>query len=271
MARRKHTTRRKSSRRKSSRGGGWSLDPSKMISAGNLENVAYTGAGKDCPGGSFVRPGFISGHSGSGMPGMSGGKRGSKRSRSSKRSRGGYVPAIAPTDVPAMVSAPAVPAHKQSGGRYESNPGALLNNGSDLGMASYSTAGRIACEQGSTNSLNMRGGAIPTVNVGAADSMRLYTPTAGYGHGFETYPGTSAVGGLMLNTPYDARAYNPACTKTGGGAVTGAPYGALQMDQITGRGDFDGSKGLLPMKFGGKRRTLRKTHRKRKSLRKQRK
>jgi hypothetical protein len=240
------------------RGGGFSLDPSKFVSAGNLENLAYTGVGKDCPGGSYVRPGFISNYGGSGMPGMSGGKR---------RSRGGYEPAVAPiVDSPVhFPSAPGVPPQNaeqviiQKGGRYESNPGALLDGGSDIGMKFYSGAHSIPCERGSTNSLNMHGGAVPTVTVGAADSMRYNAPTAGYGHGFETLPG-SAVGGLMINTPYDARAFNPACTKTGGGPVAhdAAPYASLQLDQITGRGDFDGSKGLLPMKYGGKRRTHRK-------------
>ena len=265
---RRKSTRRKQSRRSSKRstGGGWSLNPSTFVSAGNLVNSPYTGAGKDCAG-SVVRPGFISSHSGSGVPGMSGGK----RKQRSRRSRGGYQLAIAPI----TVSAPGIPAHAmpaaapqapQKGGRYESNPGALLNNGSDIGMSSYSSAGSIACERGSTNSLNMHGGAqiANTVAVGAADSMRYNAPTAGYGHGFQTFPGTSAVGGLMLNTPYDARAYNPACSKTGGGSVAdgAASYSALQAGQMTGRGDFDGSKGLLPMKFGGKRRTHRRKHRK---------
>jgi len=181
MARR---TRRKSTRRKSNRrsrrseGGGWSLDPSRAISAGYLENTAYTGAGKDCAG-SVVRPGFISGN---GMPGM-------------------------------------------RGGRYEMNAGALLSNGSDIGMKGLASHQSIACDRGSTNSLNMgtgstmRGGAHlagAPVAVGAVDSMRYNAPTAGYGHGFQTLPGSS-VGGLMLNVPYDARAYNPACSKTSGG------------------------------------------------------
>lgn len=252
MARR---TRRKSARRskRSSRGGGFSLDPSKFVSVGNLENLAYTGAGKDCVGGDFVRPGFISSHSGSGVPGMRGGKR---------RSRGGYQLAVAPVvDSPVhLPSAPGVPPQQvviQKGGRYESNPGALLGGDSAIGMSSYSSVNPIACERGSTNSLNMHGGS--GVTVGAADSMRYNAPNAGYGHGFETLPG-SAVGGLMINTPYAAGAFNPACTKTGGGSVAdgASPYAPLEVGQITGRGGFDGSNGLLPMKYGGKRRTRHK-------------
>jgi hypothetical protein len=251
MARR---TRRKSTgRKRKSNGGGFSFDPSKFVSVGNLENLAYTGAGKDCPSGSFVRPGFMSGM------------------------KGGYQLEVAPLDVPAYTSgtvgAPGVPHHAQNpasagqaavsaqqgaaqpqkGGRYESNPGALIN-GSAIGMNSYAAVHQIGCERGTTNSLNMRGG--------SADSMRVYAPTAGYGHGFETYPGTNAVGGLMMNMPYDARAYNPACSKTGGGhvAANAAPLSALQVDQMVGRGAFDGSKGLLPMKYGGKRRTHKRKH-----------
>jgi len=261
MARR---TRRKSARRSkrsahAKRGGGFSLDPSKFVSVGNLENLAYTGAGKDCVGGNFVRPGFISNYGGSGVPGMRGGKR---------RSRGGYQLAVAPMEPSAvqLPSAPGVPPHAQpamavmqKGGRYESNPGALLDGGSDIGMKSYAGAHPIACERGSTNSLNMHGGAVPTVAVGAADSMRYNAPTAGYGHGFETLPG-SAVGGLMINTPYAAGAFNRACGTTGGGSVAdgASPYAPLEAGQITGRGGFDGSSGLLPMKYGGKRRTHRK-------------
>ena len=188
--------------------------------------------------------------------------------------RGGYQLGVAPLDVPSYASssvgAPGMPHHvaqgagqtveqgagqaaPQKGGRYESNPGALLS-GSAIGMNSYSSVHPIDCERGTTNSLNMRGG--------AADSMRLYAPTAGYGHGFETYPGTNAVGGLMMNMPYDARAANPACSKTGGAhvAANAAPLSALQADQVTGRMAFDGSKGLLPMKYGGKRRTHKRKH-----------
>ena len=237
------------------------MDPSKFVSAGNLENLAYTGAGKDCPGGSFVRPGFISNYGESGMPGMRGGKR---------RSRGGKL-AVAPMEPVASAvqfpSAPGVPPHArpemavmQKGGRYESNPGALVDGGSDIGMNSYSGVNPIACERGSINSLNMRGGAVPTVTVGAADSMRVYAQNAGYGHAFETLPSGSAVGGLMINTPYAAGAFNRACGTTGGGSVAdnASPYASLQIDQIAGRSEFDGSKGLLPMKYGGKRRTRHK-------------
>lgn len=263
-------SRRKSSRRDkrstrgkrsghAKRGGGFSLDPSKFVSAGNLENLAYTGVGKDCVGGSFVRPGFIN----SGVPGMRGGKR---------RSRGGYQltgAPVLPVDSPVhLPSSPGFPPHAQQagqvviqkGGRYESNVGALLDGGSDIGMKSYAGAGRIACEGGFANQLNMHGGAVPTVAVGGVDAMRVNGQPAGYSPSFQTFPGVSAVGGLLINNPYPVGGFNQACSKTGGGSVAddAAPYSPLQVGQIAGRSAFDGSGGQLPMKYGGKRRTRHK-------------
>ena len=175
MARRGKGSRRKS-RRVSHRGGGYSVDLSKMVAAGYPVNQAYSGTGKDCVGGSFDRPGLIN----SGLPGM----------------RGGAV--------------------KQSGGRYEMNPGALLAGGSDIGMGGYSSPNRIACEGGYTNSLNMRGGGelqgAPLVQVGASDSMRYEASTAGYRNDFTT----SSSGGMMIQTPVDGRAFTAACKTTGG-------------------------------------------------------
>jgi hypothetical protein len=107
--------------------------------------------------------------------------------------------------------------------------------------------------------------------VGAVDSMRYYAPTAGYSHKMEAFPGGSAVPGLMLNTPYDARAFNQACLKTGGGRRRNRKGGALpvgmsagtftevQMGEVMNRSEFDGSDKGLPVKFGGSRK--RKTRR----------
>ena len=162
VRRSKRSTRGKRSTLGKRNGGGYSFDPSNSVSIGNLTTMRYDGVGKDCMGGSFVRPGFMSSYGENGVPGM------------------------------------------QKGGRYELNPGAFLD-GSDIGMKSYSGAARIACEGGSANSLNMRGG--------AADSMQVTAQTAGYGHGFETL---GNAGGLLINTPYRAGAFSPACTKTGG-------------------------------------------------------
>lgn len=193
---------RKYSRR--ARGGGYSVNPAEYVSVGNPIYQQYAGAGKDC------------------APGMSGGtrRRSYRKARRSRRIRGGYKLEVAPftTEVvtrdiaqhaqQAQQAQQALPVQK--GGRYEVQPGFLLDGGSDIGAKSYGIASPIACERGYANSLNMHGGA----SLGGAD-LAYHAPTAGHGPQFETYPG-GAVGGLMINVPYDARAMNPACTKTGG-------------------------------------------------------
>ena len=108
----------------------------------------------------------------------------------------------------------------------------------------------------------------PTVQVGAADSMRYYAPTAGYSHAFQTFRAPSPVPALMLNTQYDARAFNPACIKTGGSrkkqkkhrSCGGAPvayaagaFSPVKMSEVMTREAFDNSKNLLPVRFGGSR------------------
>jgi len=106
----------------------------------------------------------------------------------------------------------------------------------------------------------------PVVHVGAADSMRYNAPTAGYRNDFEAFPAGGAVPGITLQTPYDARAGNLACSTTGGSRKKNrvrfggnifhsmpAPVSALSVDQVTDRSDFDGTKGGLPVKYGGKR------------------
>ena len=103
--------------------------------------------------------------------------------------------------------------------------------------------------------------------AGQVDAMRYYAPTAGYSHKMETYPAPSPVPGLMLNTPYDAKAFNQACIKTGGAAIPGnaGVVTPLKMNEIMNRSAFDGTKQGLPVKFGGKRRTNRKSRKCRKS------
>lgn len=193
-------------------------------------------------------------------------------------------------------------APKQAGGRYGFFPGmGPLNPVNGVGVAP-APFGRIPCETGTYNPLNpdpngvqtmstaplsppyvSRGGAsgfsaanFPTVQVGQADSMRYYAPTAGYRNDAMTFRAPSPVPGLMIQTPYDARAFNQACIKTGGSrrknrggaepvAFDAGKFTPLQMNEITTRKDFDGSNGLLPMKFGGKRRTRRVIKNKRKS------
>lgn len=184
---------RKSSRR--SRGGGYSVTPSSMISPGNVVYSQYDGAGKDCV--SAPSPSIMTR-----LSSMFGGKRRSRR-------RGGYVPQAAalpevgaPFQAPAPV-VPVAPVAKQAGGRYGVD---LSHSLGHIGMSSYAPIQHVPCE----HSRHMSGG------FQAADMMQIRAPTAGYGHGFEAFPGTSSVGGLMTTTPYDARASNPACHTTGG-------------------------------------------------------
>ena len=175
------------------------MNPANYVAVGHPVYQQYAGHGKDCAGG------------------MSGGK------RRVRRTRGGYKLEVAPfmeSDVAASapvataeVQAVAQPiaqgAVPQKGGRYEVNPGFLLDGGSDMGARSYAPIAPIACERGYENSMNMRGGG----SLGGA-SLAHYAPTAGYGPQFEASVGS--LGGMMINQPYDARAMNPACVKTGG-------------------------------------------------------
>jgi hypothetical protein len=54
-----------------------------------------------------------------------------------------------------------------------------------------------------------------TVSVGDVDSMRYNAPTAGYSN-FPLAPPVMNNPGILMQTPYDARAFNMACLKTGG-------------------------------------------------------
>jgi hypothetical protein len=171
-------------------------------------------------------------------------------------------------------------ATKKRGGRYGFFPGMGPLGGENGIGTSPAPFGRIACETGTYNPLNpnpgdiqrlstapltppivsgrMMGGAsnFPQVTVGAADSMRYYAPTAGYRNDFIQFPAGGAVPGLTIQTPYDARAFNQACIKTGGGGPVAYDAGAFSpvtMKEVGSRMDFDGTKGGLPVKFGGRR------------------
>lgn len=54
-----------------------------------------------------------------------------------------------------------------------------------------------------------------TVSVGDVDSMRYNAPTAGYSN-WPLAPPVMNNPGILMQTPYDARAFNMACLKTGG-------------------------------------------------------
>lgn len=194
----------------------------------------------------------------------------------------------------------------QKGGRYGFFPGmGPLNPENGVGV-SPAPFGRIPCETGTFNPLNpnpndiqkmstapltppfvsgrLAGGGLPagttlsassanfpTVQVGQADSMRYYAPTAGYRNDFMTFRAPSPVPGLTVPIQYPARAFNEACIKTGGSrknhrrrggaqmpvAFDAGKFTPVTMSEIWTRKDFDGSDKLLPVKFGGKRRTRR--------------
>jgi hypothetical protein len=119
----------------------------------------------------------------------------------------------------------------------------------------------------------------PMVSVGQADSMRYYAPTAGYGHDFQTFKAPSPVPALMLNTQYDARAFNPACIKTGGRrthkkrkqnrrfrggdpvALDAGSFRSLQPGEADSRYDFDFTKKALPSQSAGSRRKRKRSAR----------
>lgn len=194
----------------------------------------------------------------------------------------------------------------QAGGRYGFFPGmGPLNPLNGVGTTP-GPFGRIPCEVGTFNPLNpdpkgiqtmstaplvppfvtgkLSGGGLPagsgfsassanfpTIKVGDVDSMRYYAPTAGYRNDFMTFRAPSPVPGLTIQTPYDAKAFNEACIKTGGSrknkknkrggalpvALDAGKFSPVTLSEVWTRYDFDGSNKLLPVKFGGSRKTRR--------------
>ena len=203
-------------------------------------------------------------------------------------------------------------APKQAGGRYGFFPGmGPLNPVNGVGTTP-GPFGRIPCETGTYNPLNpnpgdiqrlstapltppfvvgkLAGGGLPAgtsyaasaanfpvVKVGDFDSMRYYAPTAGYRNDFMTFRAPSPVPGMTIQTPYDAKAFNQACIKTGGSrrnknrggampvALDAGKFTPVTMGEIWTRKDFDGTNQGLPVKFGGKRRTRRASRKMRKT------
>lgn len=126
-------------------------------------------------------------------------------------------------------------ARAQSGGRYSVDVG-----GAVLGTNVFAPVNRIACEGSTPNPLNpgphtpstqpplLRGGGKrsggkrsdmrrrQSGGVGGIDSAAYYAPTAGYTNEPSKWVSSTGTPSL-LQTPYDARAMNPACLKTGGG------------------------------------------------------
>lgn len=136
-----------------------------------------------------VRPGTVPfPTTGLGLPGMSGGRRASRKQRGGRYSFDlSYQPA------PAAPWAGSIP-----------------------------NVVRIPCEGSTPNPLNP-GPHTPSTQppiqsggVGGVDSPYYIAPTAGYSNTPSSWVGSTGAPSL-LQTPYDARALNPACLKTGGG------------------------------------------------------
>lgn len=134
-----------------------------------------------------ARPGMVAPPStGLGLPGLAGGAR---RKRGNRRAR------------------------TQKGGRYSFDLSQPIAGGTPWGSGIPQVM-RIPCEGSVPNPLNqapLRGGG----GLGSS-SLAYYAPTAGYGNTPSGWVG-SAGAPVMVQTPYDARAMNQACLKTGGG------------------------------------------------------
>lgn len=225
------------------RGGGWGFTGSASI-PGQVNNpMVYTGIG-DCRA---TAPGYQIPYGNyakyTGLPGMTGGKR---------RSR------------------------KQKGGRYGFDLANPVPGAAAVWAGGIPPVMRIACEGSTPNPLNpsphtpstqplpvaqanywMTGGGPGSTHygVGQVDSMYYYAPTAGYDNKPSTW--VDSVGApVQLQIPFAAQAMNQACLTTGGPApLTGALMkGGGVMDAVntaartvgSASGEFMGAaKGLL--------------------------
>jgi hypothetical protein len=110
--------------------------------------------------------------------------------------------------------------------------------------------------------------------------MRYYAPTAGYGHTYSEFKAPSPVGALMNNIPYDARAFNQACIKTGGSrrskkrggdgnlTMMSELFAPAKISELGSTHDFDNRVGVnLPVKYGGNRRSSRRSNKRRSNKR----
>lgn len=104
-------------------------------------------------------------------------------------------------------------ARTQKGGRYSFDLSAPVAGGTPWGTGIPQVM-KIPCEGSVPNPLNqapLRGGG----GLGAS-AQAYYAPTAGYGNAPSGWVGSTGAP-VMVQTPYDARAMNQACLKTGGG------------------------------------------------------
>ena len=148
---------------------------------------------------------------GVGLPGMSGGKR--------TRKNNGQALSLNDPMVIAPLSQPPAPLvgggrrrrYRQAGGRYGFGAEIVGDAGIALGLRP-----QIPCELSVHNTLNpgvATPSTLPHRGGGGSDSMAYYAPTAGYANVPNGGPGQVP---FMAQVPYEARANNPACAKTGG-------------------------------------------------------
>ncbi len=115
---------------------------------------------------------------------------------------------------------------RQSGGRYGFDLSAQVTPSGGPALGGIPNVQRIACEGSTPNPLNpgphtpstqppVQGGGAQLGGIGSAN-LAYYAPTAGYGNTASSW--VSSVGApVQIQVPYEARAWNPACLKTGGG------------------------------------------------------
>ena len=270
-----------------SNGGGWSAGPN-YVSAGNLINQQYSGVGKDCAG-DVVRPGFITSYSGKGLPGLSGGSR-------RRRVKGGRYeitpgPLIANSAI--GMSGPAsfsrIPCESSTtnslnsglyrattavGGRRKTRGGAnfpVVNVGAADSMR-YN-----APNAGYTNTFEAlpAGGAVPGFTVQTPYAPISTNPACGMKGGSKRRDrskgrgskrrgskrrGSKRRGSKRSGSKHRDRSKRRVRFGGGAGPVAeqAGEFTPVQLNQITTREAFDGSKGGLPVKFGGGRRTKRR-------------
>lgn len=114
---------------------------------------------------------------------------------------------------------------RQTGGRYGFVSADPLLVGGTPSMSGVPSFTRIAAETGTQNAYNpgphalvtqppvgQRGGAQPLLG---GDNLAYIAPTAGYAQSASGWVGSTG-SPVLLNIPYEARAMNQACLKTGG-------------------------------------------------------
>lgn len=159
-----------------------------------------------------VRPGMIpEPTTGLGLPGMSGGRRKGGKGRKGSR--------------------------KHRGGRYSFDLAASTNFGGTPWGSGIPQVMSIPCESTRPNPLNLQAG-----GVGGVDSSFYSAPTAGYTNTPSTWVGSTGSPSLV-QTPYDARILNPACTTTGGGKGRKASRKASRKGRKGSRKGRKGRKG----------------------------